>query len=257
MKLIKIEFLKLSQNVGIWIMLGIYFLLLLILMASLQSIAEGMVMNGQEGTLPSIYEFPGVWQNMGWIASNVIVIPAIAIVTLVAAEFTNKTLRAQLINGMTRTEFFLGKLYFILILAAFSTLLLLIAGMIMGFVYTPEKPTSSIIFERIPFLLGYFLQLVGYMLFAFMLTFLVKKPGITIGLLLIYTFVDYVAGWIGGVEFARFLPVSSFLELVQRPFRLMPRAGMNDFRWLQLIPTLLYCGVFSGAILLMLNKRDQ
>lgn len=256
MKLLRIEFIKLSQNKSMWVMLGIYFGLLILCLSLLQLIVSNVMMNGAPMDSLSIYNFPDVWQNMSWIASNVVVIPAIAIVTLVGSEFSNKTLRAQLINGMSRMEFFLGKLLFIVCLAGFSTLILFIAGTILGLIYT-EGPAEGGMFNNVEFLLGYFLQLVGYMLFAFMLAFLVKKPGITIGLLLIYTFVDYMVGWVAGANVAAWLPVSSFFELVQRPFRMMPRPGMHDFRWLQLIPSLLYMGISSGLILLMLHKRDQ
>lgn len=257
MKLIKIEFLKLSQNKGIWVLLGVYFGLLIICLAGLQAIADNIIMNdAPPGSMPSIYQFPDSWQNMTWIASWFKIVPAIAIITLVGNEYTYKTMRAQLINGLSRTEIFLGKLYVILILGLFSTLLLFIVGMILGQVYS-TNPTGAEMFQKAPFLIGYFVQIVGYMMFAYMLAVLLRKSGITIGLLLLYTFVEMIIDGLMPDAIEGFLPLDSFQELIQSPFNFMPGAVDNGFAWIQLIPSLIYCGVFSGVILLLLNKRDQ
>ncbi len=117
-----------------WILMGLYFLFLVlgILMAGF-TINNGIDNINKHSPIPfphiTIYFFPDIWQNITFFASIrfILILPAIVIIILITNEFTNKTIRQNIVNGMSRQEFLLSKLQLIFLNSLLITFILIIA----------------------------------------------------------------------------------------------------------------------------------
>lgn len=100
---------------------------------------------------------------------------AIIVIFFVCNEFSNKTIRQNIINGLSRTEFILSKLYLILIFSLAATLLIFLTGLILGLIHSKDVDIGDIFSNRLQFILGYFIEVVTYLIFAYFIAFLLKR----------------------------------------------------------------------------------
>ena len=105
-KLFKIEFGKILAYKVFWIVIGLYFLFLILGIIMAQYILNHMVNDlNKHSPIPfphvTLYFFPEVWQNVTFFASirYVLIFPAIIIMILITNEFTNKTIRQNIVTG--------------------------------------------------------------------------------------------------------------------------------------------------------------
>ena len=126
------------------------------------------------------YEFPTVWDYQGyvgnWLVPFCLGFLAIHIVT---SEVSNRTLRQNIIIGMTRKEFFFSKLFTILSISVVATILYAVSTIIIGMVHT-DGFDFELIFDNNLALIRYFLLCTGYMSFALMLAFVIRRGTLTI-----------------------------------------------------------------------------
>jgi len=116
-RLLKIEFKKIMTYKIFWILIGLYFLFLIlgILMAEFMI---NSIVNDMNRHLPipiphvTIYFFPWIWQNITYFATfrYVLIFPAIIIIILITTEFTYRTIRQNVINGLNKSEILISKL---------------------------------------------------------------------------------------------------------------------------------------------------
>ena len=111
-KLLKIELKKILTYKIFWIILGLYFLFLALGMILAEFMVNSMVTDiNKRMPIPFpkavIYNFPDIWQNLTFFASIrfVMIFPAIIVIILITNEFANKTIRQNIINGMSKNEF--------------------------------------------------------------------------------------------------------------------------------------------------------
>jgi ABC-2 type transport system permease protein len=128
-RLIKIEFKKILSYRAFWMLAGFYaFSLTFILIVAQVIINKIVVEAGKSAPIPllkiSLYQFPRIWNNLTYIAGFLNIFLAIIVIFFVCNEFSFKTLRQNMINGLSRKEFVLSKLYFILIFSLGTTLLI-------------------------------------------------------------------------------------------------------------------------------------
>ena len=86
---------------------------------------------------------------------------AIVIIILVGNEFAFRTFRQNVIDGLNRNDLILGKLILIFTIAIYTFLMVLLAIIIFGSIYTKDF-SLSIIFENSHLILIYFLQAINY-----------------------------------------------------------------------------------------------
>ena len=142
-KLLKIELKKIMTYKVFWILMGLYFtfLILGILMAGF-TINNWIDNLNQHSPIPfphvRFYFFPDVWQNITFFASIrfVLILPAIVVIILITNEFTNKTIRQNIVNGMSRQEFLLSKLQLIFLISLLITFILILSIFILGIANT-------------------------------------------------------------------------------------------------------------------------
>jgi len=264
-RLIRIEFLKLKKSRSMWVLLGLYLLCLVLIAFSgkiiLGYLADaGVQYNGLDPTILPIYDFADIWQNLSWLGGFFKIFPAFLIVISMCNEFQFKTHRQNIMDGMSRLEFFLSKLSFAGFLAILSAGVILILGMILGFVYSPVTDMASI-FANIYFLLGHFYELLLYFLFSMLVALVIRKTGIAIVVLLMYSwFIEPIGSAILSnwyPEIASALPLESISALVRFPFSKYILLYTQDFiAWLDIAKATVWAAIFSGFIYYQLVKRD-
>lgn len=169
----------------------------------------------------SPFAFPDVWQTISWNSSLLLVIPAILVITLTTNEFTYKTHRQNVIDGLSRTQFVSVKLFEVFLLSVFTTLVVFITTLAFGYL-TNKVPADTLIFHQSRFVLFYFVQMISYSMIAFLLSMLIKRAGLAIGVFFIYIIVEQIVVGIGRHKYnykaVDYLPQEVTDVLVPQPY---------------------------------------
>jgi hypothetical protein len=138
----------------------------------------------------NIYFFPWIWQNITFFATirYVLIFPAIIIIILITNEFTFKTIRQNVINGLSKAEFIASKLLLILLISVTMTVLLMAGTMIIGLSNTADL-TVAMVFERSTFIMGFFITMLTFQIYALFFGFLLRNTGLSIALFTLYIFI--------------------------------------------------------------------
>ncbi len=273
-KLLKIELKKILTYKVFWILMGLYFLFLVlgILMAGF-TINNWIDNFSKHSPIPfphvTIYLFPDIWQKMTFFASIrfILILPAIVVIILITNEFTNKTIRQNIVNGMSRREFLLSKLQLIFFLSLLITITLVIAILIIGMANTAGYSTA-IMFKKISFAVGFFFQMFTFLIFAFFIGFLLRNTGLSIAFFTLYALIiEPVLYFVLKIpklqpnNISRFLPVNSVIRIVEYPYFpiLKKLIGLNVQEHISLIDCavpMIYSLVMVGIVYWVLSTKD-
>lgn len=266
-RLIKIEWIKISRNRVFWVTLAAYVITIIAVLIGMREAINSINRNMSEATngmtvLPSeIYRFPHVWHNLTFIGKYVKIFIGILMILLVTNEFYYNTLRQNMINGLTKLEFLWAKFIDGVLLALVATILIFLFGIIYGFFNTSDI-SFSILIEKLIFLPGYFLMIIGYLTFILMLSILLKKAVLAMGILLVYSYiVEPILAWKLEESIGPFLPIQAFNGLIIAPkttlFTLFKvKTASNGIDPTNIVLTLIYTAIFFGISYLVLKKRD-
>jgi len=191
-RLLRIELKKILPYKTFWVLFGLYFFFLAagILLAEfmINSMVDDM---NRHMPIPfphvALYYFPDVWQNFAYFASIrfVLVFPAIIIMILITNEFTFRTVRQNVINGMSKSEFIISKLMIIAIMSAAITIALCAGAFIVGVSHSGLNDIAFLT-KGIPFTLGFFVSTFSFLVFAFFIAFLLRSTGLSIAIFTLY-----------------------------------------------------------------------
>ena len=222
-KLLKLEILKNGSYPGFWIILGMHYFFLIMLLLNLQDFASSVdYSDSQYGdidlSLAPLLQFPDIWHNITYIAGFFKILLGIFIVIAVTNEFQYNTIRLNLINGLSRIEFTLSKFLLILLISLLSVLVVFGVGLYIG-LSRNEGPLNAGVMNQSIFLLAYFLELLLYLNFALLVGLWLKRTGISIFVLLIYPLlVEPLIRWQFPDHIDRFFPIKAMDALVVFPF---------------------------------------
>ena len=135
-----------------------------------------------------LYTFPSIWKWLGY-AGNWLSFFCLGFlgVLSVTTEFSNRTARQNIITGMSRDEFFVGKVILILTVALVATVVYTMAGLTYGFLNSTFLSPSHIFGTAGAWVLGrYFLMCLGYLSIGLIAGLLLRKTGLSIFLYLMY-----------------------------------------------------------------------
>lgn len=265
LRLIKIEYLKLKHSKSMWVLVTLYLLAVVGISLSaglfLEYLADqGISRRGIDPTIFPIYDFEDIWHNLAYLGYFFKIFPAFLIVISICNEFSYKTHRQNIIDGLSRTEFFLSKLSFAAFLAILSALLLLVLGLVLGYARS-DTTSASAIFRHIGFVPAHAFQLFLYFLFAMFAAIVIRKTGYTIVFLLMYTMMIEPVAWAflhyKEVPFADYLPLESISAIVPFPFaRYILLETQNHLSIKSLAVGAAWGMVFSGFIFYRLRTKD-
>lgn len=184
MRLLSIELHKLRYNRSAKVISIVYFVLItfIALIASIEfkfgSINFRVADQG-------IFNFPYIWHFNTYIAAILKIFLAIVIVSMMANEYSYRTLKQNLIDGLSKKEFVLSKFFAVLGFALISTLFVFVVSMILGLIFSDFNEVS-IIFSDLEYLLAFFIKLTGFFSFCLFLGILVKRSAFALGFLFIW-----------------------------------------------------------------------
>lgn len=269
---LKLEWLKIRNYRIFWVLIIMYAIALtmvasggMLLLEWLKS--EGANFRGINPTIIPIYDFPDIWQNTTYLATFAIILPAFIVVISVSNDLIYNTLRQNIIDGISKKEYLLSKFLFVLIMAALSTLLLFVLGIINGSVYS-HVWGAAYIFDEMEFLAVFFYEVVIYCTLAFLLALIIKKAGFVIVALFLYTlmFEPVVTAIMINAPFfrdgiapdiARFFPVKALNNLISVPFGRYIFMEIEDNVSIKaLLIATGWFAVYLTSVFYILNKRD-
>lgn len=263
-KLLNIELKKQTNNKAFWVLFILYCIVILSVFVGTQEFINGITTNSKKGGIPipkiSLYSFPYIWHNLGFIAGYFKIFLALIVIISITNEFSFKTIRQNIICGLSKWDFLSSKISLIFLLSLVSTFLFLVTGIILGLINTPSE-SYTLIFNDYQYILVYFLELFSFMIFALFCSFLIKKSGLTISLVLLYA---YIIEPIAAVKFpkvvANFLPVNSISNLIQIPNSSLMKIFGFEFQKnvsiLNVSTVIAYCGLFIWLTYYLLKKND-
>jgi len=260
-RLLKIEYQKLFYNRSFWVMLGLYVVLLAPIAFSFDSLITSVEVNvnGQESSNLAamllagftVFDFPGIWKNMAYLGSWFKLLLALIIVIVVTNEYTYKTLRQNIIDGMSKWEVIWAKQFVIFTLGIISTLVLIVLTMILG---VPKENVS--LFEGSGILIAYFASLLLYLNLAYLFATWLKKAGMAIGVLFLYTLViENLISFKIPDHINKFFPMNLIDNMVPNPLgKLIGQSGLSDFSLVNIMACICYISLFIVLNYWLLKK---
>ena len=274
-RLLQIEFIKLWNNKASKALIIAYFILLtfISLIAAIKFDIGPIQFHLAE---MGIFDFPFIWHFNAFIAAFFKLFLAVVIVSMMANEYSNKTIKQNLIDGLSKWEFVYSKFLTVLALSLISTIFLFVISLILGVSYSAYDEVS-IVFSDLEFMLAYFIKLVGFFSFCLFLGILVKRSAFALGFLILWAVIEQlIFGFIGwkltSWETAHtirgLLPLQSMSELIKPPFsRLSAVQNLGDqigedlrfdyaVHWYEILIVLGWTSIFIYLSYALLKKRD-
>ena len=219
MFLIKLEWLKLKTYNPFLVLMGMYVVLLPLFM----SVGLSIKLPPELGNAQTFYMFPTVWQSLAYVGNWLcyFIMGFIAVLT-VTNEFSNRTLRQNIISGISRLDFYLSKVYFLFFIALSATIYYALVAMVFGLSNT-ETIYMSKIMENIDMIPRYLLMILTFMSFGFMLGVLLRRTGIALFLYFAYVmFIEriiryLVLGQLFGKDIQGYGPINAANDLTPFP----------------------------------------
>ncbi|MGB5376364.1 ABC transporter permease [Muriicola sp.] len=274
-RLLQIEFIKLWNNRSSKVLIIAYFVLLtsIALVAAIKfDIGPIKFHLAEQG----IFNFPYIWHFNTFVTAFFKLFLAIVIVSMMSNEYSNKTIKQNLIDGLSKKEFVLSKFLTVITFALISTIFVFVVSMILGLIYS-DYDEFSIIFSDLEFLLAFFVKLVGFFSFCLFLGVLVKRSAFALGFLILWqVFEGFVRGMIRWKFFDSettdaimgFFPLNAMFNLIKEPFsrlnavqsvanQIGETVSLNyHVHWYEILIVLVWTWIFVYLSYLLLKKRD-
>ena len=264
-KLLKIELRKIASNRTFWILLGLYIVVLGAVLISAQSFIDSITSQaGAKSPVPipnlSIYTFPEIWHNLTFISGYFKIVLGILILIMITNEYSFKTVRQNIISGLSRWDFLKAKIFMLALISIFSTLFVFLLGLTLGFINSSVMGFEEI-FSKTAFLFALCLETFSYLCFALMVGILVKRSGIAIGILLLYSFVvEPIVNYYLPYDIDDYMPLKSIRSLIDIPNTSLMRLFGVEFQGYIAFPDALlvsgYTILFIAISYWILKKRD-
>ena len=223
-RLLEIEWRKNYNHLAFWLILGLHYFFLITFLSNINNFAGSLNISTNQyqnidlGIVP-MFRFPDIWQNIAYLAGFFKILLGIFIVISVTNEYQYNTIRLNISSGLTRLEFILSKVYLILVIGIVSVLFLFSLGLSLGLSQKNADLTVGI-FTGSDFLLGYFIEVLFYMVLALFISIWLKRTGVSIVILLIYPLlIEPLLRWQTPDNIDRFFPVKSMDQINVFPFQ--------------------------------------
>lgn len=171
-----------------------------------------------------IFNFPYIWHFNTFMAAIFKFFLLLVIVSMMANEYSNKTLKQNLIDGLSKKEFILSKFYTVIAFAAISTIFVFVVSLILGLAYS-DYNEPSIIFSDLQYLLAFFIKLVGFFSFGLFMGILVKRSAFAVGGILVWFFGESI---LKGFLFWKFRDSNHVSESVNSIMQFLPLESMSN-----------------------------
>lgn len=175
-----------------------------------------------------IFNFPYIWHLNTFMTSLLKIFLAVVVVSMMANEYSYKTIKQNLIDGLSKKEFVASKFITVLSMAGVSTVFVVVVSLILGLIYS-DFTEASIIFSQLDFVLAFFLKLILFFSFCLFLGILVRKSAFALGFLFLWAILEQIAfgligkyalneNWELAGKIKAFFPLESGARLIGEPF---------------------------------------
>lgn len=220
-----------------------------------------------------IFDFPFIWHFNTYFADYFKLFLAVVIVSMIANEYSNKTLKQNLIDGLSKKEFILSKFITVVLFALISTVMVFVISMILGLMYSTFNEIG-IIFSQMEFLFAYFLKLVGFFSICLFFAVLTRKSAFSLGFLILWAIIESIITGIlryklPDIHFlSRFLPLEAMSNLIKQPFTRMSsvKSAANQIgidtnydyavQWTDILITSVWIFLFVYFSYCLIKRRD-
>ncbi|MEP6466966.1 MAG: hypothetical protein ABJB05_11710 [Parafilimonas sp.] len=177
--LLKLEWLKVKNYRAFWIFLALY----IVGLFSINWVAYQFQAEIKKSAPFTIfpYDFPAVYQNIAWISSWLLYFPGMLMILVITNEYNYKTHRQNIIDGLTRQQFILGKVLFGSVIALLTTASCFLIALYFGHQYS-----GTISFKGIEYIGYSFIQTFCYLFFAMILAILLRRSGLALAFFFLY-----------------------------------------------------------------------
>ncbi|MDY0779915.1 ABC transporter permease [Tenacibaculum sp. IB213877] len=280
LRLLDIEFHKLKHNRASKILSIIYFGLLasIALIAAIRfDIGPVKFHLAEQG----IFNFPYVWHFNTYIAAILKFFLLLVIVSMMANEYSYKTLKQNLIDGLSKKEFILSKFYTVVVFAGVSTIFVFVISLILGLIYS-DFNEIGIIFSELEYLFAFFIKLVGFFSFGLFLGILIKRSAFAVAGMIVWLVVEsLIKGYLYWSfrnsesivsekvdAIMQFFPLEAMQNLIKEPFsrlgavqsvaKQIGETVVKDYSVsiLNIIVVLFWTFIFIYSSYALLKKRD-
>ena len=278
-RLLSIEFHKLKYNRASKVLSIIYFGLLtsIALIAAIKFEFGSFKLHLADA---GIFNFPYIWHFNTYVAAILKFFLLLVIVSMMSNEYSYKTLKQNLIDGLSKKEFILSKFYTVIAFSLISTVFVFVVSLILGLVYS-DYNEFSIIFSDLEYLLAFFIKLLGFFSFGLFLGILIKRSAFAVAGMLVWLigesiFKGYLYWSFKNAEkvsesvdsIMQFLPLEAMTNLIKEPFFRLGavRSAANtmgeaftksyDVEFLTILIVLFWTFIFIFSSYKLLEKRD-
>jgi ABC-2 type transport system permease protein len=233
--LLKIDLKKLTSYRTFWVICGLYFITLAFATASgmefLKWLARTFEDFGQEINIDRIplYHFPDVWLNLIWFSGWFKIVLAIMVVISVTNEYSYRTIRQNVIDGMSRSQFIGSKILTNTLLSLMSVVMIFLIGLVTGLIYSPAGAYEDM-FKDLEFFPAYFLEIFYFLSYTMMISIMVQRAGLSIIIVLLSQMIELIITinlhddipWI-----VPYFPMKSLWNLIECPY---PRYAFQEIK---------------------------
>lgn len=265
-KAIQLEWIKFRRYRPFQIILGLFVLVYFAVGLSVKKLLDRFMLDvGDEfaffvdSGLP-IFDFVDIWQNLAFVTFLFKYILAFVVIISICLEYSNKTIKQNFIDGLSRRDYVISKLGLITFLTLLSGLMLTSLGLILGMLYSPVKSLPFIVLNM-EFVLAHMLEVFSFLSFALCVATLIRKTGFAIVLFIFYaTSIEPIATAIMKYQYdlpVWYFPMQSIGNLVRMPFEKYIFREIQDYIAFQ--DVLMACGWTAVFLLLtywLVKSRD-
>jgi ABC-2 type transport system permease protein len=259
-QLISIEYAKLKKLTSIKVIFLVYMVMVPLLIFALGSFfgVSGIPLFPSK---TEFWSFPLVWKFTTYCASYFNVLMGVIIVIVTCNEFSNRTFKQNIIDGMTKKEVIGSKFIFIVFISIIVTIYTTLIALIFGLINSLELK----LYDNIHFIFIYFLQTLAYFSFAFFFAVLVKKPAMSIIFFVLSFLFETIIGVFLPAKLYLYFPLNVFSKLTPIPFfeslikmaekqsgEVVPRMDLLEI----IIFTIIYMSIFITIAYQAMKRRD-
>jgi hypothetical protein len=277
-RLLDIEFHKFRHSRSSKVLTIIYLTIVALMMM------VGMIrieFNGFSGSFSDlgIFDFPYVWHISTYFTSFLKIFIAIVIVSLTANEYSNRTIKQNLIDGLSKKELILSKFYFVLALACLTTIVIFMASLILGLIYS-DYNQANIIFSDLEFIGAFFMGHLVFFSFCLFAGILLKRSAFALGFVAVWWLFEgalnigaYVLDKAYGTGIYDYLlhilPLNAMSNLIKQPFTRIDLVGSTidqatqgslvfdyQIEWVDVISVSIWSFIFIYSAYALLKRRD-
>lgn len=183
--LVRIEALKTTKRLGFWVTTGIFF-------AFNAAFAIGNIRSDMARPAYT-YALPGSWPQILEPFANVgPFFLGVTMILLLAPEFSWRTARQNVIDGLSKERFYAGKLMLLVVLLVLYAVITVAVGGITALLSPSESGSPLVGPADFNYMIAHALGLLVWGSGAFMLAALLRASGAAMGILFVYLLVEQI-----------------------------------------------------------------